>query len=179
MTERTALSNNADKEQPPQLFKIVVFSITTAESVRLNYGVNIEQVQEIGVVEQITRVPGAPSFVRGVMNLRGKIISIIDARERLGVARSSTEPDMCANMRVIVARFGSNPVGLLVDEVDKVLEISSANVETSPDIISDNAPYINGIAKHDGKLIMLLELSAFIGGQGDPSAGRGEGRFSG
>src|SRR5262249_44159271 len=119
--------------------------------------VRIEQIQEIGTVGSITRVPGAPSYVRGVMNLRGKIVSIIDMKEKLGF--EPIPQDKLQTSRILVAQLGIRLVGILVDEVDQVLEISAAEVETSSKVIPVNARYISGIAKHGERLIVLLELN--------------------
>ena len=167
MTEQ-AVNEKTTVEKRSGSFKIVVFSMIANESRRLDYGVRIEQVQEIGVLEQITRVPGAPSFVKGVMNLRGKIVSVIDARQKLGIEATSASAANDNSNRVLVVRLRSNLVGLLVDEVDNVLQILASEVETSPDIISESTPYIIGIARHAGRLIMLLDLEIFI--EGDNSS---------
>lgn len=144
-----------------QGLQIVVFSLTEeASKKRMDYGVSIEQVQEIGIVEDISRVPNAPAYVRGVMNLRGKIITIIDVKEKLGFASSK---DVKSTSRILVAEVGSVLTGLLVDEVDQVMRISQDDVEASPAAISESAPYIRGIAKTQGRLIVLIDLQKLLG----------------
>lgn len=140
-----------------QSFKIVVFKLVIEEVNRkLDYGVRIEQVQEIGTVGSITRVPGASSYVRGVMNLRGKIINIIDMKEKLGFKPISN--DKLGSARILVAQIENRLIGVLVDEVDQVLEISNNELETSAKVVPVDAKYFGGIAKHGDRLIVLLEL---------------------
>lgn len=139
-------------------FKVVVFKIAILKAnKKLDYAVRIEQVQEIGTVGSITRVPGAPSYIKGVMNLRGKIITVIDIKEKLGFDPIAN--DSLATARILVAQIGSKLIGILVDEVDQVLEIPANQLETSSKVIPANAKYISGIAKHGDRLIVMLELA--------------------
>ncbi|HZT35883.1 MAG TPA: chemotaxis protein CheW, partial [Nitrososphaera sp.] len=152
-----ASSQTQSEKRESTSFKIVVFKINIPEiKKKLDYAVSVDQVQEIGTVGSIARIPGAPSYVRGVMNLRGKIITIIDMKEKLGF--DSIPCDMLQSSRILVAQVGAKLMGILVDEVDQVLEISSAEVENSSKVISADAKYIRGIAKHGERLIVILKL---------------------
>jgi purine-binding chemotaxis protein CheW len=152
-------------------FKVVVFKIAILKAnKKLDYAVRIEQVQEIGTVGSITRVPGAPSYIRGVMNLRGKIITIIDIKEKLGFDPIAN--DSLATARILVAQIGSKLVGILVDEVDQVLEIPANQLETSSKVIPPNAKYISGIAKHGDRLIVLLELAEIFASTNSTTSGQ-------
>lgn len=142
--------------------KIVVFSISDAAAKKkMDYGVGIEQVQEIGTLEDVTRVPGASSHVKGVMNLRGKIITIIDMKKLLGIGATASE-SASTSERIIVAQVDKSIIGLLVDEVDQVIEISTKDVEPAPAVLSETAPYIRGIVKLKGNLYVLLDLQLLL-----------------
>lgn len=160
--------------------KIVVFSLSDANTKKkTDYGVGVEQVQEIGTLEDVTRVPGAPTHVKGVMNLRGKIITIIDMRKMLGISSDAASGTSGTSDRIIVAQIGQSIIGLLVDEVDQVIEISAGDIEPAPSVLSETAPYIKGIAKLKGDLYVLLDLQLLFANEGPledhvPTSGNGK-----
>lgn len=149
--------------------QIVVFGIMDQTSGRKGeYGIGIEEVQEIRFVDDITSVPNAPAHVKGVMNLRGKIISVIDLKNELGLATNEhTDP----GARILVAEVGGMLTGILVDEVDQVMRISLKDVEPVPLETPESAKYVKGIAKTQGKLIVLLDLQKLL--QSKANLGRG------
>jgi purine-binding chemotaxis protein CheW len=153
------------------LSKIVVFSMRDASTKKkTDYGLDIEQVQEIGTLEEVTRVPGAPSHVKGVMNLRGKIITIVDMKRMLGISSDAASGTYGSSDRIIVAQFGQSIIGLLVDEVDQVLEIAASDVEPAPSVLSETAPYIKGIVKLKGNLYVLLDLQIMFANESPTAA---------
>lgn len=146
---------------------MVVFSITDVNTKKkMDYGVDIQQVQEIGTLEDVTRVPGAPPHVRGVMNLRGKIITIVDMKKLFGICSDPAR----ASGRIIVAQVGQSVIGLLVDEVDQVIGISEGDIEPAPAVLSETAPYIKGIVKLKGSLYVLLDLQLLLTNEGPVTA---------
>ena len=146
--------------------KIIIFSIKDGKTGKnLDYGVSVDQVQEIGTSEEVTRVPGAPAHIIGVMNLRGKIITIVDMRKFLGIeSAGGSDEKHSSNARIIVAQVGVSMVGLLVDEVDQVLQIAASDVEQAPQVLSQNAPFITGIAKRNGRLYVLINVKTMFAG---------------
>jgi len=124
-----------------------------------SYGIDIMKVQEIIGIVTITRVPRTPDFIRGVINLRGKVIPVIDLRLKFGMnARAST-----GRTCVIVVRIYQNdsPVttGLIVDSVSEVLDIATDQVEDSPSFGENiNTDYILGMGKCGEKVVMLLDI---------------------
>lgn len=143
-----------------ETLQVVVFSLLHSDSkIKEDYGVSIEQVREIRALESITRVPKAPAYVKGVMNLRGKIISVIDVKEKLGFGSGG---ETNGKSRILIADTGTL-TGLLVDEVDQVIRIPTKDVEPSPAGSSESS-YIKGIAKTQGKLIILLDLEKLLEG---------------
>ena len=141
-----------------QIIQLVVFSLTDQSTKRNEeYGVGVEQVQEIRTLETITRLPNAPIHVRGVTNLRGKIISIIDIKQKLGFAAS----DIDNNSRILIAEINSKQVGLLVDQVDQVMRISTSDIDLQSDS-TGFTQYMKGIAKIQERLIIILDLPKLL-----------------
>ncbi len=120
-----------------------------------SFGVDIGRVQEIVTVPEITRVPDTPDFLEGIINLRGKIVSIIDLRKRLkinGVERQKKN-------RILVTEIEGRVVGLVVDEVSEVLGLNPDTIEPPPEMVNSvGAEYITGIGKLEDKIILLLDL---------------------
>ncbi|ETI68113.1 chemotaxis protein CheW [Neobacillus vireti] len=135
-----------------EMLKIVAFKLGDEE-----YGLDIDQVQSIERIEHITRVPNAPSYVKGVINLRGKVNPIIDLRSKLnlGVAQYTE------NTRVIIVKYEDIELGLIVDQTSDVIDIDPKAIEI---ISSDNfnADYFRGIAKVDGRLVILIKLAELM-----------------
>lgn len=148
-------------ESSVDTLQVVVFRLLDQTSNRREeYGISIEQVQEIRFLENITRIPKAPSHVIGVMNLRGKIISVIDLKSKLGFHASGST---AASSRILVTEIKDALMGLLVDEVDQVMRISGKEIEPSPSE-SESAKYVKGIAKTQDRLIVLLDLPKLLEG---------------
>ncbi|MDE1765498.1 MAG: purine-binding chemotaxis protein CheW [Thaumarchaeota archaeon] len=135
--------------------QVVVFSLVDQKTTKKeDYGVSIEQVREIRPLESITKVPNAKSYVKGVMNLRGMIVPVVDVKEKLGFSSCEAGP----KARILVADVKGKLTGLLIDEVDQVMRISLKEVETNLSGGLESLEYINGIAKTSGKLIVLLDV---------------------
>jgi len=137
-----------------ELLQLVSFKIGPEE-----FGVDITKVQEINRMVDITKVPQAPAYVEGVINLRGKVIPIIDLRKRLGVQLQENDK----NTRIVVVDIDSHVMGMIVDSVSEVLRIPVSTIEPPPDIATGvNAEYIQGVAKMDERLLIFLDLSRVI-----------------
>ncbi|MGQ9473595.1 MAG: chemotaxis protein CheW [Candidatus Caldatribacteriaceae bacterium] len=124
-----------------------------------SYGVDIAQVQEIIRMQPVTKVPGAPTFVEGVINLRGRVIPVLDLRKRFNLpARQDTK-----DTRIVVVEVPPHTVGMIVDAVDEVLRINEEKVEPpSPFIASVDTEYLKGVGKLEGKLLILLDLAKVL-----------------
>lgn len=123
------------------------------------YGVDIHQVREIIRVPLITRVPRSPEFVEGVINLRGNVIPVLDLRKRfnLGVGEKTDQ------RRIIVVELEERTIGMIVDAVSEVLRIDETLIDDpSPYIVSVNTHYIEGIAKLEEELVILLGLDQVL-----------------
>jgi purine-binding chemotaxis protein CheW len=123
------------------------------------YGLDIAKVQEIIRMQEITNVPRAPRFVEGVINLRGKIIPIIDMRKRFDLEASDHSPES----RIIVVEIGTHTIGMIVDGVSEVLRIPTSVIEPpSPVVTTVDSEYLRGIAKLENRLIILLDLDKVL-----------------
>ena len=123
------------------------------------YGVDISAVHEIIRMEPITKVPKTPFFVEGIINLRGKVIPVVDMRKRFGFDIAQQTSDN----RIVVVDIDSKNIGIIVDAVTEVLRIPADSVEPPSDIItSSDSDYLLGIAKVDNKLIILLDLNRVL-----------------
>nr|WP_029895228.1 chemotaxis protein CheW [Desulfohalovibrio reitneri] len=140
-----------------EILQLVTFSIGDEE-----FGVDILKVQEIIRTMEITRVPKAPDFVEGVINLRGKVIPIIDLRRRFGMARR----DHDKNTRIIVIDINNMIVGFVVDSVSEVLRISSSTVEPPPPVVAGvESEYIKSVGKLEDRLLIMLDLDRLLSGE--------------
>jgi len=126
---------------------------------RETFGLPISLVHEIMRPPEITNVPHAPEYVEGVMNLRGRIVPVIDLRRRFGGAAIANS----RKNRVLVVEVESRAVGLIVDSASEVLKISDAQIEPPPNVLTDAATsYVTGVAKHQGRLIILVDLGRIL-----------------
>ena len=141
-------------EHDGDLIQLVTFRIGEEE-----FGVDILAVQEIIRLMQITMVPRAPAFIEGVINLRGKVIPVINMRTRFGMP--ALEHD--SNTRIVVMELEQKIVGFLVDGVSEVLCIPAGTVEDPPPVVAGiGSEYIRGIGKLDDRLLILLELDNLL-----------------
>lgn len=123
------------------------------------YGVDVRLVQEIIRLSEITPVPRAPQFVKGVINLRGRIIPVIDLKRKL--ALGEVEPTRQA--RIVVVRIRERLMGLLVDGASQVLKVPVSVIEPAPEeVVEIDANYIRGVAKLESRLIILIDLSKVL-----------------
>ena len=133
-----------------RILQLVTFKLENEE-----FGVDILKVQEINRMLTITKIPNAPPFVEGVINLRGKIIPIVDLRKRLGFNSRAYDK----STRIIVVELDGLVLGFIVDSVSEVLRVSESTVEPPPSIMGGiESDYIEGVGKLDNRLLILLEL---------------------
>ncbi len=153
-TEVEDIIDDEEGEVDQELTQLVTFSIGDEE-----FGVNILQVQEIIRTMEITNVPRAPEFVEGVINLRGKVIPIVDMRRRFGLR--SKEHDKYT--RIIVIEIDMIIVGFVVDSVSEVLRIPANSVQPPPPVVAGmDSDYIDGVGKLEDRLLILLDLDSLL-----------------
>jgi purine-binding chemotaxis protein CheW len=123
------------------------------------YGVDIQKVREIIPIQKIVPVPRAPDFVEGIINLRGKVIPVLDLRKHFGFEKKQATPEQ----RIVLTEADGEGIGVIVDSVSSVLRISDDSVEPPASVITgDEIDYIQGIAKVNDSLIVLLDLTRII-----------------
>lgn len=126
---------------------------------RETYGVPITALHEIVRVPEITAVPDAPDYVEGVINLRGKIVSVIDLRKRLGEATVAPSK----RNRILVVEHRGRLCGLIVDSASDVLKIPAADIDPSPtEFVEGGLNCVTGLGKYQGRLIVLLDIAKVL-----------------
>jgi purine-binding chemotaxis protein CheW len=123
------------------------------------YGVRIGSVREIVRVPEITAVPSAPDSIEGVINLRGKIIPVMDLRKRFGLTEITTDK----KNRILVVELDNKLLGLIVNSASEVLKIPPSEVEAPGSVFADGeSGYVTGVGKLKGRLIILLDISKLL-----------------
>ena len=149
---KAELMNVAESDVQVQ---VVAFKLRREE-----YGFNILTVKEIKGLTDITRVPFASDFIKGVINLRGSVLPVIDLKKRLGLQDTEYTEDT----RIVVVREDDLEVGMIVDAVTGVITLSSENIDTTKSVDNESNRFIKGIGKvEEERLIILLNLEAIIG----------------
>lgn len=144
----------SNKKDSNALLQLVSFMIGDEE-----FGVDILLVQEIIRMLQVTKVPNAPDFVDGVINLRGRIIPVIDLRCKLGIPRKEHDK----NTRIIVVEVSGKTIGFIVDAVTEVLRIPSSITEAPPEIVTGiNSEFINAVGKLEDRLLILIDIEKVL-----------------
>ncbi|MFB1081089.1 chemotaxis protein CheW [Jeotgalibacillus sp. JSM ZJ347] len=134
--------------------KVIVFQLVNKE-----YAVPVENVQSIEKVMHITRVPGVPGYVRGVINLRGVVTPIIDLRKRF----SLEDAEENEHTRMIIVTIGGIEVGLVVDSANDVIDLPQDSIEPQPNVVgSIENDFISGVAKLERRLLILLQLDKVL-----------------
>lgn len=142
-----------DNGQTAQELQLVVFRLDKEE-----YGLPITKVQEINRLVPITKLPQTPSFMEGIINLRGRIIPVIDLRKRFSLAAAAYEEET----RIIIVEVNSQTVGIIVDAVTEVVRLSANSIEPPPPSFILDAQYIEGVGKLDDRLLILLNIDRIL-----------------
>jgi purine-binding chemotaxis protein CheW len=135
--------------------KVIVFGLANEE-----YGIEVEKVRTIERMMPITRVPKTPAFIKGVINLRGIVLPVIDLRGRFALPES--EPT--ESSRIIIVAVNDLEVGFIVDAANDVIDIDSDSIDTPPEVIGGiKAKYLHGVAKiGDNRLLIMLNLAEVL-----------------
>ncbi|MDH5423897.1 MAG: chemotaxis protein CheW [Gammaproteobacteria bacterium] len=148
--------DEAEDSEDEGLVQLVGFGVANE-----HFGVDILMVQEILRSANVTRVPNAPEFIEGVLNLRGNIVPVIDLRKRLNLYNKETSEKKCWTL---ILNIENKVVGFIVDKVTEVLKIEEARVEMAPEIIVSGleSQYIEGVCEIAGKLIIILDFDLVL-----------------
>lgn len=123
------------------------------------YGINVMQVQEVLRYSEIAPVPGAPTYVLGIINLRGNVVTVIDTRLRFGLESA----EVTDNTRVVIIEAEKQVIGILVDSVAEVVYLRQSEIDNAPNVGSDeSARFIQGVSNRDGELLILVDLNQLL-----------------
>jgi purine-binding chemotaxis protein CheW len=151
------MADNTKQNRQDNLEQMVTFNLGPEV-----FGVNILQVQEINRMVEITAVPHTQDYVEGIINLRGKVIPIIDLRKKFCLQERQHD----GHTRIIVVDVSGETVGLVVDSVSEVLRVPSVSLEDAPKLVTGSgrqgADYIKSVAKLDDRLLIYLDLDKVI-----------------
>lgn len=126
------------------------------------YGINVMQVQEVLRYTEIAPVPGAPSYVLGIINLRGNVVTVIDTRMRFGLPPA----DISEQTRIVIIEADQQVIGILVDSVAEVVYLHQSEIETAPNVGNEeSAKFIQGVCNRDNELLILVDLNKMLSDQ--------------
>ena len=123
------------------------------------YGINVMRVQEVLRYTEIAPVPGAPSYVLGIINLRGNVVTVIDTRQRFGL----NSGEISDNTRIVIIEADKHVVGIMVDSVAEVVYLRQSEIETAPNVGNEeSAKFIQGVCNKNNELLILVELDKMM-----------------
>lgn len=124
-----------------------------------SYGIRVLKVQEIQRYSEISPIPGAPSYVLGIINLRGNVISVLNTREKFGL----DELEITDDTRIVILEASTQVVGILVDSVDEVITLKASDVDITPNVGNEEtAKFIDGVTNKKGELLILLDSEKIL-----------------
>jgi purine-binding chemotaxis protein CheW len=142
----------------PRAGKYLTFQLANEE-----FGIAVLKVREIMGLQEITAVPQTPAHIRGVLNLRGKVIPVIDLRLKFGLANAEYTSRTCIIVAQVKAESGPVLMGVIVDGVSEVLNLTASEIEDTPDFGEDiTGRYLLGMAKVKGKVKILLDIDQVL-----------------
>jgi purine-binding chemotaxis protein CheW len=123
------------------------------------YGINVMQVQEVLRITEIAPVPGAPSYVLGIINLRGNVVTVIDTRSRFGMMPKEVDDAT----RIVIIESDDHIIGIQVDSVAEVVDLRASEIESAPNVGNEeSSKYIQGVTSQDNQLLILVDLNKFL-----------------
>jgi purine-binding chemotaxis protein CheW len=123
------------------------------------YGINVMQVQEVLRYTEVAAVPGAPSYVLGIINLRGNVVTVIDTRHRFNLSGG----ELTDNTRIVIIEADRHVIGILVDSVAEVVYLRQSEIEAAPNVGNqESAKFIQGVCYKNNELLILIELNKLL-----------------
>lgn len=146
--------NQSGKNEYDELLQLVSFNLDEEE-----YGVDILTVREINKMLPITKIPNSPSYVEGVINLRGRIIPVVNLRNKMQLLCKENDK----HTRIIVVDLGSKTIGFIVDRVSEVLRVPKSLMEEPPEFVMNiDSKFITAVGKLEDRLLILLDLNKVL-----------------
>jgi len=156
--EQNTSSEEIEAKVPENSVQFLSFTLGDEE-----YGVTILSVQEIRSWEPVSKIPNVPNYEKGVVNLRGAIVPIIDLRERFNLEHSEYTSLTVVVVLQAVCRGKNRTMGVVVDSVSNVMNIQKENIQSAPDFGTKvSTEFINGIASVDNRMVMLLDVEKLL-----------------
>ncbi|WP_299759669.1 chemotaxis protein CheW [uncultured Pontibacter sp.] len=156
---KSSAAEAASEQVNSEMVHLIVFRLGTEE-----YAIRIDQVKEVTVTPNVTRMPRTPDFVKGVANIRGDIIAIIDLEKRFNI-RPNPEVEGAATSYTLVVEAEEYSIGVDVKEVPQSLNLALTKIDKTPSFLQDvsvNENFIEGIAKTDKRLIIVLDMHKIL-----------------
>jgi purine-binding chemotaxis protein CheW len=123
------------------------------------YGINVMQVQEVLRYTEIAQVPGAPTYVLGIINLRGNVVTVIDTRSRFGLNSANVDD----STRIVIIEAEKQVIGILVDSVAEVVYLRRSEIDNAPNVgTEESAKFIQGVSNRDNELLILVDLDKLL-----------------
>jgi len=153
-TENRNVNKQVEAESNDEVLQWVTFQLEQE-----TYGINVMQVQEVLRYSEIAPVPGAPSYVLGIINLRGNVVTVIDTRLRFGLPQA----EVTDNTRVVIIESEKQVIGILVDSVAEVVYLKKSEIDTAPNVGTDESSrFIQGVSNREGELLILVDLDKML-----------------
>jgi purine-binding chemotaxis protein CheW len=155
----TTLANNSgnNKGQDDPILQWVTFRLDGE-----TYGINVMQVQEVLRYSEIAAVPGAPSYVLGIINLRGNVVTVIDTRHRFNLQQD----EVTDNTRIVIIETDRHVIGIMVDSVAEVVYLRQSEIESAPNVGNEeSAKFIQGVCHKNDELLILIDLNKLLSGE--------------
>ena len=145
---------NTKVDENDEVLQWVTFKLETE-----TYGINVMQVQEVLRYSEIAPVPGAPTYVLGIINLRGNVVTVIDTRARFALDSA----EVSDNTRVVIIESDKQVIGILVDSVAEVVYLRQSEIDIAPNVGNDeSAQFIQGVSNREGELLILVDLNKLL-----------------
>jgi len=157
LNERQSMSDerrNVKIDENDEVLQWVTFKLETE-----TYGINVMQIQEVLRYTEIAPVPGAPTYVLGIINLRGNVVTVIDTRARFALDSA----EISDNTRVVIIESDKQVIGILVDSVAEVVYLKKSEIDVAPNVGNDeSAQFIQGVSNREGELLILVDLNKLL-----------------
>jgi purine-binding chemotaxis protein CheW len=158
MAMSAAMQSNVQNQVDPRAGKYLILELGDEE-----FGISVMQVKEIMKMQEITTVPQTPQFLQGVINLRGRIVPVVNLRSKFNMPEQTYTEHTCIVVVRVQLEGGEQPMGIVVDGVIEVLLLGSDDIEDSPDFGRESTnSYVRGMAKSKGKVKILLDIDRVL-----------------
>lgn len=154
LQDNAALDESSDQESNEEIIELMGCMLGDEE-----YAIDIMRIKEITPLFEMTPIPRAPSYILGILSLRGNIIPVFDARKKIGLpANEATD-----RTRIIVLKNEDEQVGILVDSITSAAQISARSIEPPPPVIKGvDADYIDGVGRYNGRMMIIMNIDEII-----------------